>query len=272
MPDNLVPLRPSSAGAVAFVHPASGLITAFQRLVPHLPGKLGVFALENCEPGGAQSQDIPSIAADYWQQLSVASSGPLLLAGWSFGGPVALTMATLAEAEGRQVTAVLLIDSGPPDLLRSRDDSLLVELAGLFEVDPAALPADTVPASEHEALTLIAEVLRTTKGLPDIAAADLQPFVDTYRWHVHAMRQPWSFTGCSAPVVLIRARDEHGWGEVPEDLGWSETLGQPPLVSWAPGTHYSMMSHDLAPRLADQLAPHLAGLDEATASALGATT
>lgn len=38
MTHNLVTLRAGTGHSFAFVHPASGLITAFRRLVPHLSG------------------------------------------------------------------------------------------------------------------------------------------------------------------------------------------------------------------------------------------
>lgn len=258
MSDNLVPLRPGRGRTTAFIHPASGLITAFRRLVPYLPGNGNVVAFENPEPGPDASCSIDALAADYWHQLSARSTGPILLAGWSFGGIVALAMASLAEAAGHPVTCVALIDSGPPQLLRTRATGLADDLVGLFEIKTAELPPGRLPAAEEQVLDLIAGVLRTMRGVPGITAADLQPFVDTFHWHVRAMRRPWRFVGCAAPVVLIRARDERGWRDAPEDLGWSHVLGDQPGLLWTPGTHHDLMSPEHAPHLAVLLTTRLA--------------
>jgi thioesterase domain-containing protein len=270
MSDNLVPLRTGGGRTTVFIHPASGLITAFRRVVPHLPGNRNAVAFENPEPRPDASCSIDALAADYWHQLSAHSNGPILLAGWSFGGIVALAMASLAEAAGRPVTCVALIDSGPPQLLRERAAGLPDDLAGLFEIKPAELPPVPLPTAQEQVLDIIADVLRRTRGIPGITAADLQPFVDTFHWHVRAMRRPWRFAGCAAPVVLIRARDERGWRDAPEDLGWSHVLGDPPRLLWTPGTHHDLMSAEHAPHLAALLSTRLASPDRAVSLARGA--
>lgn len=268
MADNLVPLRAGAGYSLAFVHPASGLITAFRRLVPHLDGTSAVFALENPEPRRPPCS-IGELAADYWTQLADTAPGPLVLAGWSFGGAVALDMAGAAEAAGHHVAAVVLIDAAAPHLLRSARSPRPVplgELAGLFEIGPAELRADAALTSYEEAVDLIVATLRTARGMPHIEAADLWPFVDTYRWHTSVARRPWRPVGCRAPVILIRASDEPGWDDAPADLGWTGVLRKVPVTLWTPGTHHDLMSHEHAPRLARVLSVVLTVLDEPSVS------
>ncbi len=261
MPDNLVTLKAGTGRSFAFVHPASGLVTAFRRLLPHLTGSGAVFALENPEPQQPPCS-IDDLAADYWDQLADAAPGPLAIAGWSFGGAVAIDMASAAEAAGHHIAAVVLIDSVTPQLLRSIPPIPLNDLAGLFEIETSELPAGVSPVSDEEALDLIVAVLRRTRGLPEIQVADLRPFVDTYRWHLKVARRPWRPADVRAPVFLVRASDEPGRNDAPADLGWSSVLGTAPIPLWTPGTHHSLMSQEHAPCMAEVLVKILTLPDE----------
>jgi thioesterase domain-containing protein len=256
MCENLVPLREGRGPTIAFVHPASGLATGFRRLVPHLTEHGRVYAFESLEPGPAERCSIAALGIDYWSQLREHVHGPLVLAGWSFGGPVALRMAESAEADGVDVRHVVLIDSGTPDLLAPRAETRVRRLAGLFELDP-----DSIEDGEDErALELVACQLRAVHGNDSIDIADLRPFVEVYEWHLKAMRRPWRAAAVHAPVVLIRARDEVGWHDAPADLGWSAALGGPLDTIWTPGTHYDLMSATNAPHLAELLNRLVAGV------------
>ncbi|WP_435109852.1 alpha/beta fold hydrolase [Nocardiopsis synnemataformans] len=253
--DNLVPLRGGGEPATVFLHPASGLSTAFRRLLPHLPGTGAVYAYESLEPGGPELCSINALAEHYWAQLRGEGHEQLVLVGWSFGGPVAVAMASLAEAEGHTVLGTVAIDSGTPELLSSRDESLLGKLAGLFELDPSSFPDHESTRTVDTALAAITARLRVDRGMDTLEVDDLRPFVDTYFWHLDAAREGWDAKCPQAPFLLMRGRDEHGWKDSPEDLGWSAVLGTPPATVWLPGTHYSLMSADNVPSLAGALAP-----------------
>ncbi len=247
--ENLVNLRTGIGHSVVFVHPASGLATAFRRLVPHLAGRGALFAFENAEPE-LTPPSIGELAATYWAQLKAVASDPLVLVGWSFGGTVALELATLAEAAAHDVSAVVLLDAGAPHLLGSSPSLPLLDLAGLFGISASELPKGADSALDAEILNVLVDVLRRTRGMPEIEVADLQPFVAAYRWHHTVARRPWTYRGHRAPVFLLRAQDERGWDDAPPDLGWSSILGAPPTMLWTPGTHHSLMSEEHAPHLA----------------------
>ncbi|WP_026424302.1 thioesterase domain-containing protein [Actinokineospora inagensis] len=253
MHDNLVPLRGGGGPTVAFAHPSSGLATGFRRLVQHLTGPGPVYAFENLEPGPADLCSIAALGTEYWNQLRACAPGPLVLAGWSFGGPVALRMAEAAEADGAEVAHVVLIDSGRPDLLAPRAETSVRRLAGLFELDPDSIGGSDLDGDDldrEQALELVAHLLRATHANDSIEVADLRPFVEVFEWHVAAGRRPWRVPAVRTPVVLVRARDEPGWHDAPTDLGWSAVLGGPVDTHWTPGTHYDLMSGKNAPHLA----------------------
>lgn len=261
MSRNLVPLREGDGSSFVFVHSAGGLATAFRRLAPYLDGAGSVFAFENVEPDGAPPT-IGELAERYWTELAAAATDPLILIGWSFGASVALELAALAEQAGRTVRAVVMLDAGAPGLVMSSPSLPLTDLAGLFGIPASDLPAGEAPGSEAEILDLLVDVLRRTRSMPGIEAADLEPFVAIYRWHHAAVRRPWTFRAQGAPVFLIRARDETCWEGAPGDLGWSDVLGRPPLISWTPGTHHDLLSDEHAPGLARRLLELVAGAAE----------
>ncbi|MFD0772353.1 thioesterase domain-containing protein [Streptomonospora algeriensis] len=250
--DNLVQLRDGEEPTTALVHPASGLSTSFRRLLPHLSGRGSVYAYENLDPGPRRLCSVAALAEHYWHQLRREDPGRLILAGWSFGGPVAVAMAALAEAEGHPVLGVAAIDSGTPQLLNTRKETILGSLAGLFELDPDSFAEERKPGTDtvEGALDSIAARLRSQSGTGCVTAADLQPFADAYFWHLDAVRQGWETVRPRSPFLLIRGRDERGWHDAPEDLGWSNVLGAVPEIAWVPGTHYSLMSPDNAPFVA----------------------
>jgi thioesterase domain-containing protein len=92
-----------------------------------------------------------------------------------------------------------------------------------------------------------------------IESADLQPFVEAYRWHHQVVRRPWAYRGQGLSVHLVRARDERCWDGLPADLGWSAVLGAPPVAWWTPGTHHDLASDMHAPALARLLTTIFAG-------------
>ncbi|WP_285733453.1 alpha/beta fold hydrolase [Nocardiopsis sp. ATB16-24] len=269
--DNLVLLREGDEPAIALVHPASGLSTSFRRLLPHLAGRSAVYAYENLEPGPPELCAVEALAECYWGQLRREDPGPLVLAGWSFGGPVAVAMAALAEAEGHRILGVAAIDSGTPDLLGSREETLLGRLAGLFEVDPAVFPEELARRTEtvEDALETIAAWLRGERGTDAVEADDLRPFVDAYLWHLEVVRRGWDAVRPRAPFLLVRGRDEKGWHDAPEDLGWSAALGSAPRIAWVPGTHYSVMSQENAPFVARLLSSLSVSGDDGGPNATG---
>jgi thioesterase domain-containing protein len=269
--DNLIVLREGAGPSIVFVHPASGLATAFRRMVSHLAGTGAILAFENAEPEGLPPS-ISELAAMYWEQLKDVATDPFIFVGWSFGGTIALELSSLAKSSAREVTAVVLLDAGAPHLLSSSSRLPILDLAGLFGISSSDLQGAAPPTSDTEALDIILDALRRTRGIAHIEAADVQPFIAAYRWHYTVGRRPWTFKGHRAPVFLFRAQDEAGWSDAPLDLGWTSVLGAPPAMSWTSGTHHSLMSEEHAPNLARLLSVTLAKVQEAPSNFYGDET
>lgn len=113
----LLPLREEGDLPPLFcVHPASGLSWPFTGLRPHVDRRRPLYGIQS--PALAGRDPVPgsltAMAAAYLEQIRrVQPRGPYHLAGWSFGGVVAHTMATMLQESGEQVALLALLDSYP---------------------------------------------------------------------------------------------------------------------------------------------------------------
>ncbi|MEU1727055.1 alpha/beta fold hydrolase [Nonomuraea sp. NPDC005692] len=259
---NLHTLVCDGPAALALVHPASGMASAFRRLPPYLPGGFSLLAFENAQPDDDTPCSVAALSEVYADQLLRQPFGDVVLAGWSFGGTVAVELAVRLEAAGRTVSGVILIDSAPPEVLARTERTRSKELAGLFELSAEDERAIASASSPEESWDLVLRVLRERHRLPSLTMDDLQPFLSAYSWHLAAIRAPWTppaRLGC--PVVQIRAEDETGWGNLPGDLGWAETLNGTVHVAGTPGDHYNLLSAENVPFFARVLMTCLKRLD-----------
>ncbi|MCW5831409.1 MAG: amino acid adenylation domain-containing protein [Labilithrix sp.] len=123
---SLVPLFTSPGKPlVVFVHAASGSVLPFLEVAKRLEGEFSIFGLQAPDVvGDGEEYSIPTLAARYVAAVdAVRGMSPLVLAGWSMGGCVALEMARLWRATGVDVAALLMLDTWtPPSVLASPDD------------------------------------------------------------------------------------------------------------------------------------------------------
>ncbi|MER7396119.1 thioesterase domain-containing protein [Streptomyces sp. NPDC000151] len=248
MGGNLVCLKASSGRhALVFIHPASGSAASFRALQPHLRSDCSVYAFQatGIDPGRPRS--IEGIADAYLTEyLATDSRSVPVFVGWSFSGPVAVEMARLAEERGVAPAGVILLDSATHEVLAGRTTDLATEVGGLFGIDMsgAGFSAGASSADDSAVAALLdhaADLIAVANDVPGLTGQDLRPFWDIYRWHQGIFDNSWQARPCSAPLLVIRARDETGWNAAPECLGWSEVTGRPATVAWADGTHYTMM-------------------------------
>ncbi|WP_416966307.1 thioesterase domain-containing protein, partial [Streptomyces sp. Agncl-13] len=104
---------------LCLVHPVGGDIQAYRPLVAALPDELTVCLIADpkLRDPAQPARSIADRAARYLEAVRAGFPEPnyrLSLAGWSFGAWTALSMAALAEADGRPVDAVHLLDPPPP--------------------------------------------------------------------------------------------------------------------------------------------------------------
>ncbi|WP_329264537.1 amino acid adenylation domain-containing protein [Streptomyces sp. NBC_01478] len=111
--------RGTGPDVLCLVHPVGGDIQAYRPLVAALSDELTVCLIADpkLRDPARPARSITERAAHYLEAVRAAFPDPnrrLSLAGWSFGAWTALSMAALAEADGRPVDAVHLLDPPPP--------------------------------------------------------------------------------------------------------------------------------------------------------------
>src|SRR5690348_10568767 len=94
-------------------HEIGGRTSAYVHLANQLDGRVNVLGIEAAaEPSG----DLTEQAAHYLDAIRAAHAGsPVHLAGWSYGGLVAMAIGRQAEAAGLGVGLLVLIDTVLPD-------------------------------------------------------------------------------------------------------------------------------------------------------------
>lgn len=120
---SLVPLGPKPGKRLlVFVHAASGSVLPFFEVARRLDD-FSTYGLQSPEgdDAAAAAQSVHDLAARYVEAVdAVRGMSPVILAGWSMGGCVALEMAQRWRARGVDVAAVLMLDTWiPPAVLAS---------------------------------------------------------------------------------------------------------------------------------------------------------
>jgi thioesterase domain-containing protein/SAM-dependent methyltransferase/acyl carrier protein len=118
LPPHLITLQPEGAKGVRrplfLVHPLAGLVFPYYELALHLGPDQPVYGLQSIGISGEASPivQIESMAEHYLAAIrQVQPEGPYQLAGWSFGGKVALEMAQQLQKAGESVALLAIIDT-----------------------------------------------------------------------------------------------------------------------------------------------------------------
>ncbi len=112
-PRHLLPLRSSrGCDSIFLVHPVGGHLAPYARLAHHLDASVTLFGLQAA--GKLPYPSIEQRCAAYVEEVMAASSGSLILVGYSLGGALAVEMAEQLRRAGRVVSLVLLLDAAVP--------------------------------------------------------------------------------------------------------------------------------------------------------------
>jgi thioesterase domain-containing protein/acyl carrier protein len=114
----VLPLRVTGAAGASeaplfCVHPASGLSWQFSGLKRYVPEDIPIYGLQSpLFAGGRLPDTIAELAHNYADSVErVAPTGPVRLLGWSFGGSMALLIATELQRRGREIGFVGMLDA-----------------------------------------------------------------------------------------------------------------------------------------------------------------
>ncbi|MFD9733339.1 amino acid adenylation domain-containing protein [Umezawaea sp. NPDC059074] len=272
--DPLVPIREHGTGNPVFlVHPIGGNVLCYLPLARHLPGDRPLYALQaaGSEPGTEPLRTVEELARYYLDAIRrVRPTGPYLVAGWSFGGFVAVEMARLIRAEGDEVERLVLIDTialapGPRDEVS--DDVLLTWF--LWEL----LRGDDVPRLpegdrfDHAArLAVDAGVLppgspaAVVRRLFGVFAANWRAVLD-YRPDVLAEDVALIRATAALPGLLEPAHDAARSLHRDPANGWGGLVGGRLDVVDVPGDHLEMMEEPHVREVANALSELIEGED-----------
>ncbi|MCX4759591.1 thioesterase domain-containing protein [Streptomyces sp. NBC_01275] len=257
------PLRTAAPGrrTVYVVHPGALAPQVYVGLARALPDGEGLTVLDlGAVPdyadaaltGGRAATTVEALAERLLAALEPVD-GPCTLAGWSFGGVLALAM-THALPAGRRPERLVLLDSiAPTDAYKQPDDALepalLLDWFAMYlgakrdrpvRLDPGALEGRGV----DDGLPVVLDAATAAGALlPDTPLPGLRKLYDTYvdgLLRNNRLTAPHRPAPAPLPLVLVKAERSLVPGD--ETLGWQPLAPHGLTVHLCPGDHYTMLS------------------------------
>ncbi|WP_326589935.1 non-ribosomal peptide synthetase [Streptomyces brevispora] len=214
---NLVDLVENpGAPLVVFVHAASGSVLPFYEVAQRLGGEFALYALQSL-PDDPQAT-IEEIAARYVAAVdAVRGVAPVVLAGWSMGGCVAVEMARHWLLRGEPVAATLLLDTwAPPSFMSSAAEAAEVRAACL------ALDVLRLEGAEADAAAALAEL---TGMVERNRASFLDYWPEFYPAEVELLRASDPLPADAPRFPAGYMDDDRGWGAFVAELETTEIKG-----------------------------------------------
>lgn len=255
-------LRAAAPGArtVYVVHPGALAATVYEQLAEASPDGTGLTVLdlgavpeyaEAALTGGRAATTVEALA-DRLLAAMPPADGVHTLAGWSFGGVLALAMVRAMPAERRPERLVLLDSIAPTEEYKQPDDALEPDLLlGWFAMYLGAkrgraveLATDALAGRDvDDGLTVVLDAAVAAGALlPDTPLPGLRKLYDTYvdgLLRNNRLTAPHRPEPAPLPLALVKAERSL----IPGD----PTLGWPPLaphglsLHTCPGDHYTML-------------------------------
>ncbi|MFI5528204.1 amino acid adenylation domain-containing protein [Kitasatospora sp. NPDC051853] len=254
----LVPIRDGGTEPpLFFVHPVGGDVLCYAALASRLGPEQPFIGLQ--VPDLTQPLTTVAELAEHYAAAVTAAApeGPVRLGGWSMGGVIALELARLLTAAGREVESVLAVDlleqPRPADPGPVDDADLLCwfarDLAGQRDCDWTPVPEDFRPADGRSPLEVLhAEATRTGALPPGIDLPVLARIVDRFTVNSRALlaHQARPYDG---RVTVVRGAD----GSTREtSQAWLALCGPGSELVELPGDHFAVVRD---PRLAELASP-----------------
>jgi non-ribosomal peptide synthetase component F/thioesterase domain-containing protein len=226
------------APLVVFVHAASGSVLPFYKVAKLLGQEFAVYALQS--PPDDPPASIEEIAARYVAAVdAVRGVAPVVVAGWSMGGCVALEMARRWLHRDERVAATLLLDTwAPPSFMSAAADAAQVR-GSILELDVLRLEgADAGPAA-------LAELTGTVERN---RAAFLDYRLEYYPAAVDLLRASDPLPADAPPFPVGYMDGDRGWSAFAAEVATAEIKG----------SHLSLFDQDHADQLAAAISAAIA--------------
>ncbi len=244
----LVPMREGEGVPLFLVHSVTGSVLECTRLIGNMRKERPVYGLQALGLDGetAPQRRVEDMAKTYVEQIrKVQPNGPYALAGFSFGGLVALEIAQQLFGAGEQTEFVCLLDTYVQErwlpwfaLLEFRRDyasRLWKTLAGMSPRERVGFAGAKLSAAGNKLAMRLGRVPQTPA---QVASADPMPPVlrrmrDTFRAAMNNYR-PKPYEG--GPIVYVRAasREEDRGDPLPL---WRKIARRGLTVTEVPGNH-----------------------------------
>ncbi|MFJ3763017.1 amino acid adenylation domain-containing protein [Streptomyces sp. NPDC090080] len=264
----LVPLAtgPGETDTPLFlIHPGGGGVSSYIHLGRELEGKLTVYGIESV---GYNTDETPlstveEMAQRYLAEIeTVQPLGPRVLAGWSFGGLVALEMAGQLERAGRPVTALILLDAPTPGGTGPADDEDVLSRLGT----EAGLPTDEVESLDDD--ELIAALVRHSHQVGKLPArvesTAIRRMVAVARANIAAASRYRPEAVVTADIHLLTVSESHPTLNSPDvnPAVWNTFTHSEVHLVPVSGNHHDMVHPPYAGELAAQIAKISQTIDE----------
>ncbi|WP_018680185.1 amino acid adenylation domain-containing protein [Actinokineospora enzanensis] len=238
------------------VHPQSGEVCCYVELARLLGAWRSVYGIEAAGYNSDEepSTDLVAMAHRYVRELrDVRPAGPYLLAGWSFGGNVAVEMAALLESQGERVDFVGVLDAR--DFAKDATERWYADTDELsrFALVQGVGKGRLADADADTVRTLLTAHLTDQNRLPDSADSHtVRRMIDVFTADGRAADGYRATTAATADLWLFRTRERHPTltNPVVDPSSWRRRTRGALHVVDIPGNH-----HDLAgPPHVDELA------------------
>jgi thioesterase domain-containing protein len=251
LPPHLITLQPEGVRRPLFlVHPLAGLVFPYYELALRLGADQPVYGLQSIGIAGEASPliQIEAMAEHYLAAIhQVQPEGPYQLAGWSFGGKLALEMAQQLQKAGELVALLGIIDTR----LYSTSFARLWHGSRVFLT---SMLTQLCPYISDYLYLRSAEPGGKTK-LPNFKTSEFKRLLQVFQANVRAdsRYRPQRYAG---QVTLFKTADQDstwGWGDIAAD---GVELHQ------IPGHHMNVLRPPQVQVLAEKLSARLTQPDE----------
>jgi thioesterase domain-containing protein len=251
LPPHLITLQPDGLRRPLFlIHPLAGLVFPYYELALLLGPDQPVYGLQSIGISGEASplSQVELMAQRYLAAIrQVQPEGPYQLAGWSFGGTIALEMAQQLQNLGESVALLAIIDTRlyATSFARRWHGSRVFFTSMLPHLRPYISDYFNLPPAEPGEET----------KLPNLKASEFKRLLQVFQANIRAdsRYRPHRYPG---QVTLFKTEDQDStWG-------WGEIAAKGVELHHIPGHHMNVLRPPQVQVLAEKLSAYLAGSDE----------
>ena len=249
----LVAINDFNSGIPLFlVHPAAGHVMCYRYLGEQLNRPVYAFEALGIDGQHAPRSSVVEMATAYCASLKTAHPhGPILIGGWSSGGPIAFEMASQLRREGRTVEKIIIIDSPAPLIHDNADDSVLFDWFLEDLMLDAEIIAEIKTRTQHQSGNeeRIKELAQALAEYNTKLAADFDQLTMLYNVFIAVVRANRTYRPNSIDVdmLIIRASDGFvsefaGYPYVDQmDWGWHRLTSGKISGEFLPGSHHTLL-------------------------------